>query len=201
MKADRLTIHRRWIGFAFIATAAIAMAVAIEGGAWHATSLIDTVSRKSMPSFEFRQLNGDVWRLVDHRGQVVLINYWASWCAPCWEETPALVRLSQEMSASGVEIVGISMDEGRSEQIDAEVRRFKRALHVTYPIGFPSRMSQMLYALEELPTTILVDRQGRAAKIYVGAIREKNVRADIKALLGEAKPSPGQLVGSVASPK
>jgi len=192
MKANRPTIPRQWVGFAFITIAAIVMAVAMGRGAWQTSSLITVSNRKPMPSLELRQFNGGTWRLSDHRGQVVLINYWASWCAPCWEETPALIRLSQEMGMSGLAIVGVAMDEGSSDHIDAEVRRFGLAMNVNYPIAFPSQMSQMMYGFEELPTTVLVDRQGRAAKVYVGAIREKEVKADIKALLGEAIPPSDQ---------
>jgi cytochrome c biogenesis protein CcmG/thiol:disulfide interchange protein DsbE len=201
MKANRPIIPRKWVGFAFITVTAIVMAVAMGRGAWQTGSLIAVSNRKPMPSLELRQLNGGTWRLADHHGQVVLINYWASWCAPCWEETPALIRLSHEMGMSGLAIVGVAMDEGSYDHIDAEVRRFGLALHVSYPLAFPSQMSQMMYGLEELPTTILVDRQGRAAKVYVGAIREKDVRADIKALIGEATSPSDQFVGSIASPK
>jgi len=201
MNANRQANPRKWVGSFFIVVAAAVMAVTMGHGAWKTGSLIAISNRKPMSSLELRQLNGGTWRLADHHGQVILINYWASWCAPCWEETPALIRLSEEMGSSGLAVVGIAMDEGSADHIDAVVRRFGLILHVGYPIAFPSQMSQMLYGLEELPTTVLVDRQGKVAKIYAGAIREKDVRSDINALLREGAPPSAQLAGSLTSPK
>jgi cytochrome c biogenesis protein CcmG/thiol:disulfide interchange protein DsbE len=146
--------------------------------------------RKPMPMIELRQLDGGTWRLADHHSKVVVVNYWASWCAPCWEETPALMRLNTELEPSGLAVVGVAMDEGNSDHVNAEVHRFVQTLHVSYPIALPEPMSQMAYGVDGLPTTILVDRQGRVAKVYTGAIREKELKADIKALLAEtALPS------------
>lgn len=119
--------------------------------------------------------------MAEHRGQVVVVNYWASWCGPCWEETPGLVQLSREEGPKGLAVVGVSVDEGGLDK----VRGFVEKLGVTYPIALTQPMSQMAYGLGAIPTTILVDRQGRVAKSYSGAVKEKDLRADVEVLLKE----------------
>jgi len=117
--------------------------------------------RKPMPLVNLRQLDGGTWRLFDHHGQVVVVNYWASWCAPCWEETPTLQRLSHELGPSGLAIVGVAMDEGNSDHVDAEIRRFVHTLNVDYPIALPVLLSQMAYGMDGLPTTIFGGSSGK----------------------------------------
>ena len=116
--------------------------------------------------------------MVDHRGEVVLVNYWATWCEPCWEETPGLVRLSREQ---GLAVVGVSIDEGGK----GKVQQFVDEFHVTYPVALQEPMSQMARGMAGVPTTILVDRQGRVAKTYVGQVEERDFRKDVQVLLGE----------------
>ena len=123
------------------------------------------------------------WSLSEERGHVVAVNLWATWCGPCVSETPALARLDRDLSAQGFRVVGISLDSASDRE--ARVRAFAAAYEVNYPLAFPDRMSQMEAGLEGIPTTLLFDRHGRAAMIYVGAIRERSVRADVTELLRE----------------
>ncbi len=162
------------------------LAFGVVAGAWHygtrmSGGIAPVGERRVMPELVMAQLDGGTWRLVDHRGQVVLVNYWATWCGPCWEETPGLIRLSKELGPKGLEVVGVAIDEGGKEK----VRKFVEELHVPYPVVLPERMSQMAYGLEGVPTTILVDRQGRVAKTYVGAVRQRDFETDVEVLLGE----------------
>ncbi|HVW83425.1 MAG TPA: TlpA disulfide reductase family protein [Bryobacteraceae bacterium] len=142
-------------------------------------------SRKAMPQLALRQLDGGVWKLDDHRGQVVLINFWATWCPPCRQETPGLVRLATEYRSKGLAVVGISMDEGGADTI----RSFVNEFHMPYPIALPDSASPLVSSVESLPTTILVDRQGRGAKMYTGQVRESVFRDDVERLLAE-QPGP-----------
>lgn len=179
--ADR----RHWAGFAFVAIATAVLALVFVRGDRHAGGAIAAGARKPMPSLELTQLDGGVWRLANHHGQVVVINYWASWCVPCWEETPALIRLSAEMGSKDLAIVGVAMDEGSPDYVDSNVRTFVQKLHVSYPIALPVPMSQTAYGMKGLPTTILVDRRGQVAKTYLGAVREAELRDDVRMLLKE----------------
>jgi cytochrome c biogenesis protein CcmG, thiol:disulfide interchange protein DsbE len=167
----------------YVALAVAVVVIVGVGGLhdWHRGRLIPVEERKAMPPLVLPLLDGGTWRLEEHRGQVIVVNYWASWCAPCWEETPMLMKLFREDSANGLAVVGVAMDESGTDKVRAFVARFR----VNYPIALPQPMSQMVYGLGGLPTTILVDRQGRVAKIYSGAMRERDLRADINILLAE----------------
>jgi cytochrome c biogenesis protein CcmG/thiol:disulfide interchange protein DsbE len=141
--------------------------------------LIAVAARQQLREIALEQLDGGTWRLSEHQGQVVLINYWASWCGPCKTETPGLVRMAESMP--GLAVVGISMDTGDK----TPVRSFVRQMKVGYPVVFPEAMSQMASGMVGLPTTLLVDKQGRVAKTYVGETREREFRKDVAAVMGE----------------
>jgi len=141
--------------------------------------------RRSLNPLRLKLLSGESWNLSDHRGRVVAINYWATWCGPCWQETPMLVSLSHEFGRQGFVIVGVATDERNSAEIPPAVLRFVERFHVDYPMAMTAPMSQLPYAMEGLPTTILIDRQGRVAQTFVGALQEAKFRADVEALLKE----------------
>jgi cytochrome c biogenesis protein CcmG/thiol:disulfide interchange protein DsbE len=174
-------MERRWVRYV-----AGMIAFGVVAWAWHfgtrqSGGIRPVSERRVMPELVMTQLDGGTWRLADHRGQVILVNYWATWCAPCWEETPGLIRLSQEMGPKGLALVGVSIDEGGTEK----VKKFVEEFHVPYPVVLPEKMSHVEYGLEGVPTTILVDKQGRVAKSYVGAVRRADFETDVEALLAE----------------
>jgi cytochrome c biogenesis protein CcmG/thiol:disulfide interchange protein DsbE len=185
MEAVANGFRRQRAGYTFVALGTILLAFAFGRDSRNPDGLTDSRERKQLPALALRQLDGGMWRLADHRGQVAVINYWASWCSPCWEEAPVLMRLNREMGADGLAVVGIAMDEGSAEHVSESVRRFVQALQISYPIALPEPMSQMAYGMEGLPTTLLVDRNGGVAKTYVGALREADLRRDIRALMNE----------------
>ncbi len=111
------------------------------------------------PAPEFRLANraGGELSLSGLRGQVVMINFWASWCAPCRQEFPALDEIYRKYKPMGFAIVGINVE---SEKADAE--RFLGMRPVTFPILFdPDNRVSASYGVSAMPTTVLVDRQGR----------------------------------------
>ncbi len=138
--------------------------------------------RRPMADAALAEMGGGTWRLGEQRGEVVLMNFWATWCGPCREETPMLERLARELGPRGFSVVGVSLDSGDRE---AKVREFREQYGVTYALVFPDAMSEMSAGMEGIPTTILVDRQGRVAKTYVGEVGERVLRADVGVLLGE----------------
>ncbi|MFB3828528.1 MAG: TlpA family protein disulfide reductase [Bryobacteraceae bacterium] len=136
--------------------------------------------RQMMPDIAMATLDGGEWKLSDHRGKVVLVNLWASWCPPCRGETPAFVKLAGEFRGRGLETAGINMDEER-----ADARRFVEHYRIPYPTLLPKAGDPLTSSTESLPTTFLIDRAGRVARMYVGAVSERDLRTGITALLNE----------------
>jgi cytochrome c biogenesis protein CcmG/thiol:disulfide interchange protein DsbE len=174
-------LERRWVRYVAAAAGFAVVAAAWHFGTRQSGGIRPAAERRAMPELVMAQLDGGTWRMTEHRGQVVLVNYWATWCEPCWEETPGLIRLSQEMGPKGLAVVGVAIDEGGVEKVGKFVAKFR----VPYPVVLPPRMSQMEYGLAGVPTTILVDREGRVAKTYVGAVRQADFKTDVETLLAE----------------
>lgn len=132
------------------------------------------------PDFTLTSLDGEDFTLSEHRGEVVVLNFWATWCLPCIAEMPDLEALHQEMSDDGVRIVGISQDTGGAD----EVRPFVDKLGVTYPL-LPDpafQVSTRYGGVSVLPTTIFIGRDGRIAQEEMGALHADEFREIIEAL-------------------
>jgi len=179
--------RRAWGFWFFVVASGLAFFLSQRHGEARAGGITPVAMRRAALNMNFDEMNGGKWRLQEHRGQVVLINLWASWCGPCREETPGLVRLYREDGSKGLEVVGLSLDVGGREKVRAFVQRFE----VPYPIVFPEPMSQLADTVEGVPTTILVDKNGRVAKTYVGAVRREVFAADVEELLAESDLATG----------
>jgi cytochrome c biogenesis protein CcmG, thiol:disulfide interchange protein DsbE len=178
---------RKLLHYVLFAAAVLWIVLATQNWTEQAAGVTAVKDRKPVADLVLPQLNGGAWRLSDHRGQVVLINYWASWCAPCRQETPGLIDLARDYRYRGLSIVGVSMDaaDQGAEGGKRAVQSFLSEFHVPYPVLMPDLTLPSAPAVEALPTTVLVDRDGRAAKSYVGAVRESVFRADVDRLLAE----------------
>lgn len=116
-----------------------------------------TGTMPAAPDFRLANRAGGETTLADLRGQVVMINFWASWCGPCRQEFPALDEMYRKYKPMGFTMVGINVE---SEKSDAE--RFLGSRPVTFPILFdPQNAVSGSYGVKAMPTTVLVDRQGR----------------------------------------
>jgi len=122
--------------------------------------------------------------LSDHRGQVVLVNFWATWCKPCEDEMPAMERLYQALEPAGFELLAVSVGEE-----DEVVRAFRDRLGVTFPILL-DRDKQVSTAWQTFafPETLLVDRDGVILERYVGP-REWDAPAYIERVRRLLEPS------------
>ena len=146
-----------------------------------AGGLVPASGRKQITHFALPDLSGREWKLTDYRGRVVLLNFWATWCRPCREETPGLVNLADRYRGQGLEVAGVMMDDDK----DAPVREFMKEYNVRYPVLVPPSDSSLLSAISSLPTTLLFDRHGRVVRRYEGAVSESHFRKDIEAVLSE----------------
>lgn len=136
--------------------------------------------RKALSNLVLPDLDGRRWSLEEHRGRVVLINFWATWCPPCRAETPVLIGLAKKFEAVGLDVAGVALDQ------DGEglIRQFVDEFGVPYPVLIPAPGSA-LSRIEPVPTTVLVDRRGRLAKKYVGAVSKAVIERDVRRLLTE----------------
>ena len=137
--------------------------------------------RKAMGALAMAKLDGGTWKLSDNKGKVVLLNFWATWCPPCRQETPGIIQLAADLKARGLEVVGVSMDEAGTPVI----RKFIDDYHIPYSIVVPLPDSLIGMEVSALPTTFLIDRNGKVAKTYLGAVSEATFKADIESLLAE----------------
>jgi peroxiredoxin len=121
---------------------------------------------QSAPEFAVPALRGGQVRLHDLRGRVGLVNFWATWCPPCVDESPSLQQFAEQMRTQGVEVIGISVD-----QDPAALRRFIDRFHLTFTIGRdPYQALAHRYGTFKFPETYIVDRDGRVAEKIIGAI-------------------------------
>ena len=111
-----------------------------------------------VPSYEAVDMRGEVVSLESLKGNVVLLNMWATWCAPCRQETPFLQELFERHEADGFRIVGASMDTGNAAD---QVEMFTEEYGVTYTVLLDPQMRGMdSYQVLGLPATFLIDREG-----------------------------------------
>ena len=116
------------------------------------------------PSFRVARLGGGELSLDALRGKVVLVNFWATWCAPCEKEMPAMQRLFEQLAPRGFELVAISVDEQ-----DAPVAKFRERLRLSFPIGLdPKKEAAQRYQSLRYPESFLIDRQGILVARYIG---------------------------------
>jgi thiol-disulfide isomerase/thioredoxin len=176
--------------FAAVAGAAAVLAIlsTVRLSTW-GPPVQPAAERRNMPAFTFPTLAGVPWSLSEQRGRIVLVNFWATWCAPCREETPDLVRLYERYRQRGVEFAGVAADEDPV----SVVPEFLDDFQVTWPILIPPAESALAQAVEVLPTTFLVDAEGRIARTWTGIAREGDVARAIDALLTEVPSDARQL--------
>ncbi len=115
-------------------------------------------------NFTLKSNSGKNLRLSEHRGDVVLINFWASWCGPCRAEMPELEALYQKYQKLGFTIFGINIDKDR-----AMADKVLASTPLSFPILFDSSSSvSELYQIDAMPTTVIVDRDGKVRFIHRG---------------------------------
>jgi peroxiredoxin len=147
-----------------------------------ATSVKPLDERQEAPDFELKDINGKTVKLSDYQGQVVLLNFWATWCGPCKLEIPWFVEFEKKNRDKGFAVLGISMDE---DGWDA-VRPYLEMARVNYRVMMGDDTTAMLYGgVESLPTTFLIDRAGKIASIHIGLVGKADYESDIESLLAQ----------------
>lgn len=116
------------------------------------------------PDFTLKSRDGKNLRLSDYRGQVVMINFWASWCGPCRQEMPLLEDLYKRYSKLGFTIVGVNVDTDSSK-----ANNYLKDVTVSFPIVYDtSNNVSKTFNVNAMPTTVIVDRNGNMRFLHQG---------------------------------
>ena len=134
-----------------------------------------------VPDVQFQTLAGQPFRLKELQGQVVLLNFWATYCIPCREEIPALNSLQHELQSQGLRIVGASLD----DSIDGVNSYQQEVVKFEYQVLVGDNDAKVKFEQAVLPTTYLIDRQGRIRQKIIGARDKAGWEAAVKPLLAE----------------
>lgn len=131
------------------------------------------------PDFTLPQLDGHDLRLSSYRGKVVLLDFWATWCDPCREEIPHLIELQKKYADTGLQIIGVSMDDSADP-----VRPFYQEFHMNYPVVMgTAKTGAMFGGVLGLPITFLIGRDGKTRAKHIGATSASVLEKEIQSLL------------------
>lgn len=182
--------YRRQAAERLLATAA--QGELVVSAAQGEPELSSTLVGKPAPELAIENLaTGKRIAIADLKGKAVLINFWATWCAPCKIETPWLIELRNKYAAQGFEVVGISADDldlddaAKLATEKKEIARFVDQLHIPYPvlIGGDS-LSKTWGGLDQLPTSFFVDRKGTIVAAQIGLTSKDELEGKIQKAMG-----------------
>lgn len=149
---------------------------------------------KRAPNLELKDLAGKTEKVSDLRGSIAVINFWATWCAPCQEELPLLGKLEKEYGGKNVRFIAASADETKNR---AALERFVSAHQIGMEVwvGADVEMLDRAGLGNELPATLIVDQQGQVVARILGEAREEDIRRPLDWLLGgRSGPAPAAQV-------
>ena len=161
-----------------LVVAAVLLALFLANGIWIVRSLRglgDGVAGEGRPAPPFRAptVVGPPVALADLRGQVVLLDFWATWCAPCLAEMPALRRLDQTLGPRGLAVVGVNIEGAAARRAVDDV---VREAGLRYPTVLDEGEVRRLYDVSGLPHLVLIDREGIVRRVFKGATAEAELQ-------------------------
>ncbi|MEO0996784.1 MAG: TlpA disulfide reductase family protein [Pseudomonadota bacterium] len=116
------------------------------------------------PDFSLQSFSGETLSLSGYRGDVVMINFWATWCGPCRQEMPILDELYSRYSRAGFQLLGVNIDDEPERAKD-----MLRELGVSFPVVFDNRKEVSdLYSVQAMPLSVMVDREGLVRYVHYG---------------------------------
>jgi len=151
--------------------------------------------RKATPDFALKDVTGATVKLSDYKGKVVLLNFWATWCGPCKIEIPWFMDFEKTYKDREFAVVGVSMDEDGWDAVKPYIEQHK--LNYRVVVG-NDQVSQLFGSIDSLPTTLVIDREGRIASMHLGLVAKKTYEQEIEQLLGA--PKNGSQSGALLAP-
>lgn len=184
-----MTTRQQWI----VVGGIVALIGGVLLGVSHAMKdqLFPIEAGSTAPDFHAKELGSSgVKSLADYKGQVVILNIWATYCIPCREELPSLEKLYQDYGPKGLKLVAVSVDEGVSED---SIRAFAKNYGATFEILHdPTHTVEDAYQATGYPETFVIGREGTIRKKWIGAAdwSSQGNRALVAQLLGLEPPHP-----------
>ena len=171
--------------------ASVAQGELVPYPAGGAPQYVTPLKGKPAPAFVLEDLNGKKVSLTSYKGKAVLINFWATWCAPCKIETPWIIELRNQYASQGFEVLGISADDlNRDDPKEfakdkMEISQSAQKLHINYPVLIDGGTLDKQYGgLDELPTSFFINRKGTVVAAQLGLTSKDDIEANIKKALG-----------------
>ncbi|MGH9966216.1 MAG: redoxin domain-containing protein [Pyrinomonadaceae bacterium] len=142
-------------------------ATPILTGAPNTTYPMPPVTAASSAEMGWTLLDGQRARLADYRGKVLVLDFYATWCAPCRKSIPHLVELQQGTGAQGLQVIGLNVG-GPDDRV--KVASFASEFHISYPLGFPDKPLNDLFLSDNdtIPQTFVFDRKGQLVRRIIG---------------------------------
>lgn len=145
------------------------------------------------PDFTLRDMNGAPVRLSDFRGKAVVLNFWATWCLPCRREIPWFIEMQNKYGRQGLQIIGVSMDDGGRDAVEGFVKR----MGINYLILQGDNHAASLYGgAQVVPKTYYISRDGRVVSSVEGLVNESEVEKNIEEALGNSQAHPARQIAS-----
>ncbi len=129
--------------------------------------------------FSLKDMNGKTVRLSDYKGKVVLLEFWATWCPPCRASVPGLEKLHKAYKDKGLVLLAVTMDMGG----DDEVRSFIKESGITYTVLKGTEDVASQYQVRSIPMMLVLGKDGKISKRYIGMGSDEDLETDIKAAL------------------
>ena len=138
-----------------------------------------TATSGEAPNFKLQDLNGKTVQLSDFKGKPVLLDFWATWCPPCRDSIPGMVKLHKDYADKGLVILAVSVDGGATE----DIRSFQKEYGMTYTVLMGTEDVASQYSVRTIPMMIVIDKSGKIQKRYLGAGNEDDIEKTVKQLL------------------